>query len=104
MTNDDGWFWGNRRGGGGAPLRDSSGAVVTNLRLAVRGAVEIDHSVQSSSQLNPRFESNSSPNNSATTPKKFMSALRDMTSNSADRDDRFRLYFITTMNLNLIVE
>lgn len=33
-TNDDGWIWGNNRGGCGEPVRDRNGNVVTNLKLA----------------------------------------------------------------------
>ena len=37
-NNGDDWIWGNSRGGCGAPLKDSSGNVVTNLRLAIKGS------------------------------------------------------------------
>jgi hypothetical protein len=33
----DGWFWGNTRGGCGAPLRDGEGNVITNLKAVVKG-------------------------------------------------------------------
>lgn len=32
---NDGWIWGNTRGGGGAPLRDAHGNTVTNLKPIV---------------------------------------------------------------------
>ena len=43
MGDDGDWFWGKSRGGGGAPLRDNKGSVVTNLRLVHHGSVEVDH-------------------------------------------------------------
>jgi hypothetical protein len=43
MGDDGDWFWGKSRGGGGAPLRDNRGSVVTNLRLVHHGSVEVDH-------------------------------------------------------------
>lgn len=45
---DDGWIWGNSRGGGGAPLRDPKGHTVANLRAVVRGEVEVDYSPSNS--------------------------------------------------------
>ena len=41
---DDGWIWGNSRGGGGAPLKDREGKSLTNLKLVLAGDVEADHS------------------------------------------------------------
>ena len=41
---DDGWIWGNSRGGGGAPLKDAKGQALTNLKLVLTGDVEADHS------------------------------------------------------------
>lgn len=34
-NGDDGWIWGNSRGGGGAPVRDAAGNTVTNLKPIV---------------------------------------------------------------------
>lgn len=34
-NGEEGWIWGNSRGGGGAPLRDASGNTVTNLKAIV---------------------------------------------------------------------
>lgn len=34
-NGEEGWIWGNSRGGGGAPLRDASGNTVTNLKQIV---------------------------------------------------------------------
>jgi hypothetical protein len=42
--NDDGWIWGNQRGGGGAPLKDAYGNSVANLKGVLRGETEVDHS------------------------------------------------------------
>ena len=41
---DDGWIWGNTRGGGGAPLKDPTGQTVADLRAVVRGEKEVDYS------------------------------------------------------------
>ena len=41
---EDGWIWGSSRGGGGAPLKDSQGKQLTNLKLVLAGDVEPDHS------------------------------------------------------------
>ena len=41
---DTGWIWGNSRGGGGAPLKDSTGKPLANLKLVLAGDVEPDHS------------------------------------------------------------
>ena len=49
---DDGWIWGSKRGGGGAPLKDSSGAVITNLRLHAKQGEKSPHSRQSQSNFN----------------------------------------------------
>ncbi len=43
-VSGDSWMWGNTRGGGGAPLRDTSGNTVTNLKLALSGVADVDHS------------------------------------------------------------
>ena len=43
-VSGDTWMWGNTRGGGGAPLRDTSGNTVTNLKLALSGVTDVDHS------------------------------------------------------------
>ena len=45
---DDGWIWGSKRGGGGAPLKDSSGAVITNLRLHAKQAEQNPQPMQQS--------------------------------------------------------
>ena len=37
---DDGWIWGNNRGGGGAPLKDREGKSLTNLKLVLAGDVK----------------------------------------------------------------
>lgn len=41
---EDGWIWGSTRGGGGAPLRDTQGNTVTNLKKVIQGDVHVDHS------------------------------------------------------------
>ena len=110
----DQWIWGNTRGGGGAPLKDVSGAVVTNLRQVVRGSVEVDHSSPSDRKKQHRFEDDyddnysdngrddrfisdrdrrrdPAPPSAQQSPKKFMSALRDMNGSSDERDAKYRL-------------
>lgn len=92
-AEDDGWFWGNRRGGGGAPLKDKHGSVITNLRLASKGVIEVDYSNvngRERSGLNDSYSAVPSPSNGST--KKFMSALRDMTSNQSERDEKMRSF------------
>lgn len=42
---DEQWFWGNVRGGGGAPLKDKQGNALANLKGVLNGAVEVDYSV-----------------------------------------------------------
>lgn len=50
---DDEWIWGRYRGGGGgAPLRDVDGNLVSNLRLVHHGAVQVDNSPSPSSKGN----------------------------------------------------
>jgi hypothetical protein len=44
MSTDD-WIWGNKRGGGGAPLVDQRGELVTNLRRVFKGDVEVGYSI-----------------------------------------------------------
>lgn len=44
LEENDDWFWGNHRGGGGAPLKDVKGNQVANLKKVLKGDVEIDHS------------------------------------------------------------
>lgn len=40
----DNWIWGNSRGGGGAPLKDTQGNDVANLKKVLTGVIEVDHS------------------------------------------------------------
>jgi hypothetical protein len=40
----EGWIWGNQRGGGGAPLKDSNGNAVSNLKKVLTGEIQVDHS------------------------------------------------------------
>lgn len=90
-AEDNGWFWGNRRGGGGAPLKDKHGSVITNLRLASKGVIEVDYcdvNGREHSGFNDPYSAVPSPSNGNT--KKFMSALRDMTSNPSERDEKIR--------------
>ena len=42
--SEEPWFWGNNRGGGGAPLKDQSGVPLANLRDVIKGNVQADHS------------------------------------------------------------
>jgi hypothetical protein len=46
IPEDDGsnWFFSNRRGGGGAPLKDTFGNSVTNLKGVLSGDTRVDHS------------------------------------------------------------
>jgi hypothetical protein len=46
VPEDDGsnWFFANRRGGGGAPLKDSFGNSVANLKGVLSGDTRVDHS------------------------------------------------------------
>lgn len=54
---DEDWIWGKYRGGGGgAPLRDVDGNLVSNLRLVHHGAVQVDNSPS------PSSKGNSNPN------------------------------------------
>ena len=36
---EENWFWGNHRGGGGAPLKDTTGKPVANLKKVIAGEV-----------------------------------------------------------------
>jgi hypothetical protein len=54
-TEDDGWVWGNHRGGGGAPLKDYDGNNVTNLKKVLKGEVEIENASPNS---NPKRNKN----------------------------------------------
>lgn len=45
---EDGWMWGNHRGGGGAPLKSSDGETITNLRKVFHGDVRVDYSPSNS--------------------------------------------------------
>ncbi len=53
---DAGWIWGNSRGGGGAPLKDSQGNALTNLKLVLAGDVEADHSPSKSPSKGDRYD------------------------------------------------
>ena len=53
---DAGWIWGNSRGGGGAPLKDSQGNALTNLKLVLAGDVEADHSPSKSPSKAGRYD------------------------------------------------
>ena len=63
----DGWIWGNNRGGGGAPLKDTKGNDVANLRKVLTGTIEVDHSPSPNSKQQGyksfKSESNNHNNN-----------------------------------------
>lgn len=40
----DDWIWGNQRGGGGAPIKDTAGNQINNLKKVVKGDVVVDTS------------------------------------------------------------
>lgn len=135
--SESNWIWGNHRGGGGAPLKDMDGTVVTNLRKVIphkklprinlkltieflfflgqviKGAVEVDHhSPVERKSYDRRYENEQRDDYdrdyrdrenrgrfshrddrdqrdqgaASGSPKKFMSALRDMNSDPSERN------------------
>lgn len=46
------WIWGGGRGGGGAPLRDTSGNTITNLKKVIAGDIQVDFSPSPNKSFN----------------------------------------------------
>jgi hypothetical protein len=108
----DEWIWGNKRGGGGAPIKDVAGAVVTNLRQVARGSVQVDHSPTNQKKVHHAIEreyshdsyydeprevyhhdrrgDNLPPKQTSPTNHKYSTALRDMNVNPEERDEKVR--------------
>lgn len=57
---DDGgtWIWGNNRGGGGAPLKDTSGNTISNLKKVLNGTADVNYSSPSKEQTKRNYEQN----------------------------------------------
>lgn len=36
-VEEEQWIWGNTRGGGGAPLKNMNGELITNLKTVING-------------------------------------------------------------------
>lgn len=100
---DDDWYWGRyRTGGGGAPLKDVNGNTVTNLRQVHRGTVEIDYSPGSPKKnKSPKSLSRQDDydddryipglGQAANSPKKFMSALREITTGMSEDEIKIKV-------------
>ena len=66
MADDDqmGWFWNNRTGGGGAPLKNSNGEVITNLKQAIKnGSVDYNSPKNNNNRPDIRHDNNYDNNN-----------------------------------------
>lgn len=131
MEPEETWVWGNTRGGGGAPLKDASGSIVTNLRQVARGSVEVDHLSPLEKKQRERgggrdyydeddrdydrrsngydtrrggSDRGGDESGPKPSPKKFMSALRDMNGNAGEREAKIRYTLANYLrDINLII-
>ena len=92
MADDDqmGWFWNNRTGGGGAPLKNSNGEVITNLKQAIKnGNIDYNSPKNNNNRPDIRHDNNYNNNNNYSNNSYSLRSPQNGNRNSSyDDDDR----------------